>query len=108
MGKSIANYGSLFNLRDDIQRQCAHSPAFRYMNEHKIKRFYDEHKEALAVIDRTLPEIAKKWALHDGEGNPIVQEENGVSKYTFLSEDAEKSYMEEFNKFMNREVFIIN
>jgi len=106
MGKVSANYGTLYKIRDDIQRQCLVSPSFRYLNEHRIKRFYQEHKIQLEVIDKKLPEIAKKWALHDEEGKPIIKEENGVSEYTFLSDEAKASYEKELNEFMNREVII--
>lgn len=106
MAKVPANFGTLFKIRDDIQRQCLISPAFRYLNEHRIKRFYELHKDQLAVIDRKMPEIAKKWALHDEEGKPIIKEENGVSEYTFLSDEAKTAHEKELNDFMNREVVI--
>lgn len=94
-------YNDLFLIDRDIEKQMATSPAFRFFNAEKIRRFKGQNNLRLGVLYRTIDGLAKKYALHDENDKAITQEVNGERMYTFLNEENEKAYKEEAEKFLS-------
>lgn len=98
--------GFLNEARQDIARLSQTSPAFNLFLRDKITRFWSQNKLLLKILDDRLVEFAKKYALHDDAGNPILENKDGQDHYTFKDAETEQAYKDAVTDFLNREIHI--
>lgn len=102
-----ANYDTLCQLRNDIQLQSQKSIAFALFNQQKIKNFFQQNSMRLQIADKKMNELIEKHVEHGEDLKPIVLEENdGMVKHKFLSEEDEKTFNDEYKVFMSRGITI--
>lgn len=90
----------------DINKQADASPAFRTLLSEKIKRFYQQNKFLLKIIDEREAGFVRKYAKHDEFGVPITEEKEDGNHYTFDNEEIKEKYLAELREFMERTVTV--
>lgn len=96
-------YNDLLILERDINAQ-ANSPAYRYFNGQKIKRFYQINNIRLEALHTTINNLVKKYVLHDDKGNPVTAEENGHQQYQFENDENREAYKKAAEEFLSRTI----
>ncbi len=105
MRKEMTNY-QLMLLRDDINSQANHSPAFAFFNEQKIKNFFSRNAMSLTLLRNKTAEIKKHYCLVDETGEPLTKDVDGRKELVYPSQEASEQCKEELTEFLNRSVTV--
>ncbi len=108
--QQTGTYGYLWNVHQDILRQCKQSPAFQLFNHNKIREFNSINGMRLQHIKEQLQLLVEKYVLHEekeGKLQPVIKaNSNGVPEYQFETEDMKQQYIKAHADLMSTQVVV--
>lgn len=106
MARIQMTYQNLLALKNDIQFQQKHSPAFYYFNKSRVEKLFSLNKMAFSVLQSRLDELVKKYVKFDKDMQPIAEEKDGQLVYCFYSDESRQQYMDKLNQFLSQSISI--
>ena len=107
MSKREGTFHQLMKARNEINQCVQSSIVFALFNSEKIKRFADYNKDKIQSADEFLARLIKMYVKHDDKEQPIhLDTKDGLARYEFVSEPAEKEFAVKYKEFMGRKIMI--
>lgn len=101
----MTNY-DLHQLDLNMQKLFKDYPAFAFLNQEKIKNFYQRNAMTLKIMEERKASFIKQYCVHGEDGKPVLTKKEDIDHYTFATPEDEKEYSDKLTEFYTRSIYV--